>query len=254
MKGRPLVLLSAVLCFCIGFNPAKALKLPEIYSPNSLAKDAKGNTYVAAMRESNIYKMNTEGELFIFAGTGQEMYQEGHRLAASFRNPYSVAVDSKGDVFVADSGNNCIRKIDQKTGVVTTFAGSTSSGHTDGKALDAQFNFPYGLTFDTDDNLYVSDQRNHSIRKVSKNGKVETVAGSKQSGITDGKTAKFNYPSAIAIGTDNHLYVLDNGNKALRRIHSDSGLVSTITDEEENKSNLRVPKEDIQVERVAVNQ
>lgn len=229
------------------------MKLPEIYSPNSIAKDTKGNTYVAAMRESNIYKMDSEGELFLFAGTGQESYEEGTRLKASFRNPYAVAVDSKDNVYVADSGNNCIRKIDLKSGLVTTYAGSMTTGFKDGKASEAQFNFPYGLIFDKEDNLYVSDQRNHSIRKITKDGKVSTIAGSTNSGLTDGKDAQFHYPSAIAIGKDNLVYVIDDANKILRKIDS-SGEVRTITDEEDNKSNLRIPKQGIQVERVAVNQ
>ncbi len=254
MQGKSLIILSVMLSLCLGLSPAQALKLPDIYSPNSLAKDSQGNTYIAAMKESNIYRMNSEGELYIFAGTGQERYKEGHRLAAGFRNPYSVAVDSKNNLYVADSGNNRIRKIDNKTGTVSTYAGSDTTGHKDGKAQNAQFNFPYGIIFDKEDNLYVSDQRNHSIRKISSKGKVSTIAGTQSSGTVDGKTARFNYPAAIAMGSDDNVYVLDNGNKVLRKIHSDSGLVSTITDEEDNKSNLRVPKQQVEVERVAFNQ
>ncbi|MDD9898193.1 MAG: SMP-30/gluconolactonase/LRE family protein [Candidatus Melainabacteria bacterium] len=244
---RILIFLSVVLSLVWGQKPAKALKLPEVFSPNSLAQDSHGNTYIAAMRESSVYKMDTEGKVFLFAGVGQKNFKEGKRLEAAFRNPYSVAVDSKNNIYVADSGNNRIRRIDAKTGLVSTLAGS-STGHADGKASEARFNFPYGLTIDKDDNLYVSDQRNHSIRKISRAGKVTTIAGKYAK-----KEGKFYYPSAIAFGTDGKLYVLDNASKDLKRLEG-GGKIASITDPKDNKSILRIRKENTKLERVAINQ
>lgn len=248
MRVRTLISLLVLLSFVLGIGPAEALELPEIFSANSVAQDATGNTYIAAMRESSIYRMNSEGQIFLYAGTGEGNFKEGKRLEAAFRHPYSVAIDSKNNVYVADSGNNRIRKIDNKTGEVSTFAGTGSTGHADGKAQEARFNFPYGLSFDQDDNLYVSDQRNHSIRKISKAGKVTTVAGkyAKEAG-------EFYYPSAIAFGTDDKLYVLDNASQNLKRLE-DGGQIASITDPKDNHSNLRIRKEVIRLERVAINQ
>lgn len=229
------------------------LSMPKIYSPNSLAKDQAGNTYIAGLRESQIFKLSPDGVLTLFAGQGDEDYRDGLISEARFRNPYAVTVDSKGNVLVADSGNNAIRKINVQTGIVTTLAGSTKTGDSDGIATEAQFNFPVGLAVDEYDNLYVADQRNHMIRKVDKNGIVSTVAGnSEKFGDRDGvKTqALFRYPAAVQIGADQNLYIVDHGNNKLKMITA-SGSVRTILNEKDNRSKLRIPAPVAELERVA---
>lgn len=229
------------------------LDMPKIYSPNSLAKDTAGNTYIAGLRESQIFKLGPDGVLAVFAGQGDEDYKDGTAAQAQFRNPYAVAINSKGDVLVADSGNNVIRKIDAQSGLVSTIAGSSKTGNNDGTAAVAEFNFPVGLALDEHDNLYVADQRNHVIRKIDKQGIVSTVVGNaEQFGDRDGdkSQALLRYPAAVEIGADHNLYVLDHGNKKLKMVAA-NGSVKTILSEKDNHSKLKIPAANAEMERVA---
>lgn len=257
MRGTVLLTIAILLSTCL---PSKALDgdavavtLPKIYSPNSIVKDSQGNTYIAGMRESKIFKLDSDGNLSIYAGSHTAAFKDGALTEAQFRNPYAVAVDSLGNIFVADSGNNVIRKINPETGTVSTFAGARTTGDKDGKGSIAEFNFPVGLVIDHNDNLFVSDQRNHLIRKIDKYGKVSTIAGSTTSGYQDGKDneALFRYPGALALDPKDNLYILDGGNKQLRMISRD-GTVKTITDPAENNSKLSIPRPAVEVERIAM--
>ncbi len=257
MRGTSLFIIAILLGTCLPSkaleSEAEALVLPKIFSTNSIAKDQQGNTYIAGVKESKIFKLDTTGNLSIYAGSNTASFKDGSCAEAQFRNPYAVAIDSLGNIFVADSGNNAIRKINPETGIVSTFAGAQTIGDQDGKGSLAGFNFPVGLVIDHNDNLFVSDQRNHLIRKIDKYGKVSTVAGSTTSGYQDGKEhqALFRYPGALALDPKDNLYILDGGNKQLRMISRD-GTVKTITDPAENHSNLSIPRPALQVERIAM--
>ena len=255
MRGIVLLIITILIGTCL---PGKAfsesvLALPTVYSANSIIKDQQGNTYIAGVKESKIYKLDRTGKLSVYAGSGVASFKDGSVTEAQFRNPYAVAIDSLGNVFVADSGNNSIRKIHPKTGMVSTFAGTLTTGDKDGKGALAEFNFPVGLVIDHNDNLFISDQRNHRIRKIDKYGKVSTVAGSETSGYQDGNEHQslFSYPGALALDLKGNLYVLDTGNKQLRRINH-SGIVKTITDPQDNHSNLAIPKPAVDIERIAM--
>jgi sugar lactone lactonase YvrE len=254
MRANSLLIIAILLGT---FLPSKALEaetiLPKVYSANSIAKDQLGNTYVAGVKESKIYKLDNTGKVSVYAGSGTASFKDGSLTEAQFRNPYAVAIDSLGNLFVADSGNNSIRKIHSETGMVSTFAGNINIGDKDGKGAQAEFNFPAGLVIDHNDNLFVSDQRNHRIRKIDKYGKVSTVAGAAESGYQDGaeSQALFRYPGALALDPKDNLYILDVGNKQLRRINRD-GSVGTITNPKDNGSNLQIPKPAVEVERIAM--
>ena len=144
-------------------------------------------------------------------------YMDDTGTAAKFRGPRGVAVDSSGHVYVADSNNNRIRKI-SPTGVVTTFAGS-SQGDDDGTGTAAKFNNPSGVAVDSSGHVYVADQSNHRIRKISPAAVVTTLAGS-SSGYVDGAlaAAKFNGPSGVAVDSSGNLYVADFNNHRIRKI------------------------------------
>jgi sugar lactone lactonase YvrE len=149
---------------------------------------------------------------------------------ARFNTPVGAGLDSAGNLYVADSGGKTIRKV-TPSGVVTTFAGSPGlSGTTDGTGADARFTYPYGIAVDSEDNIYVTDNTKHTIRKITPAGVVTTLAGSPGlSGTTDGlgSDARFKYPTGIAVHGDGTLYVADSNNFTIRTI-TPEGLVSTL--------------------------
>ncbi|QIL42365.1 hypothetical protein G7074_25760 [Pedobacter sp. HDW13] len=151
---------------------------------------------------------------------------DGSSENASFTFPYSIAVNSRGEVYVVDFDSE-IRKIDLN-GNVTTFAGSTQRGYKDGLGTAARFEGRLNLAFDKNDVLYVSDQVNQRIRKVEANGLVSTVAGSGAAGMTNGlgTAASFNAPFGMTFDAAGNLYVAELSNHVIRKI-SPSGLVST---------------------------
>ena len=154
----------------------------------------------------------------------------GASSLALFNHPQGVAVDGAGDVYVADTGNNTIRKI-TPAGVVTTLAGLAGfSGSTDGAGAAARFSHPYGVAVDAAGNVYVADCYNYTIRKVTSDGVVTTLAGSAgSSGSNDGtgSTARFTYPSGVAVDGSGNVYVADNYNNTIRKV-STGGVVTTL--------------------------
>ncbi len=161
-----------------------------------------------------------------FGGSG---YADGTGSAARFNIPIGVAVDTSGNVFVADYNNNVIRKI-TSAGVVSTFAGSAgSAGSTDGTGSAARFQSPSGVVVDASGNVFVADTSNHTIRKITSAGVVSTFAGSAgSSGSTDGtgSAARFNRPIGVAVDASGNVFVADASNNVIRKITS-AGVVST---------------------------
>ncbi len=164
------------------------------------------------------------------AGTSSIGSADGTGSAARFYQPQGVAVDPAGNLYVADSDNETIRKI-SPTGAVTTLAGAPGeTGGADGVGSQARFNFPSSLVVDGAGNLFVADANNHTIRKVTPAGAVTTLAGAAGiSGYTDGSvaTARFNRPEGITVDPAGNLYVADAGNHLIRKI-SPAGLVTTV--------------------------
>jgi sugar lactone lactonase YvrE len=187
--------------------------------PIAMTVDGAGNLYLAELNTSLIRKITPAGDVETLAGSGGFGYAEGTGSAASFYRPYGIAVDAAGDIFVADSENNRIRRV--KGRVVTTFAGSGAPGAADGEALSATFNRPGGLAFDTAGNLYVADTSNSILRKITPQGVVSTVAGQagvmgSQNGI--GSAATFSQPSGVAVAADGTIYVADTLGNRIRKI------------------------------------
>lgn len=184
--------------------------------PHGVAVDNSGNVYVADRDNHLIRKITPSGVVSTLAGS-TEGYQNGSGTSARFSEPRSVAVDSGGNVYVADYGNNRIRKI-SPGGDVTTLAGSTQ-GYANGTGEAAQFNMPRGIAVDNSGNVYVADRDNHVIRKITPSGVVTTVAGSTQ-GYQDGSgsTAQFNGPDGVAVDSSGNVYVADHDNNRIRKI------------------------------------
>jgi len=204
----------------------------RFYSPTGIAADTAGNLYLADTDNHTIRKIvSSTGAVTTLAGLpGSSGSTDGTGSAARFNNPSGVAVDNAGNVFVADTMNNTVRKI-TTSGVVTTLAGSPgAAGSIDGTGGAARFCGPQGLAIDSSNNLYVADANNQTIRRiVTSTGVVTTMAGSAgNSGNTDGaaSVARFSCPSGVAVDSAGNLYVADTDNHTIRRISS--GTVSTL--------------------------
>jgi len=185
--------------------------------------------YVSDSGNNTIRKIEiATGLVTTLAGTTANGCLDAIGTAASFNKPFGIATDG-GNLYVSDSGNNKIRKINIATGEVSTLAGSGASGSIDGVGTRASFATPNGLTIDKG-NLYVADTRNSKIRKiVIATGAVSTLAGSGMSTALDGsaKRASFAQPSDITAVGDN-LYVVDKYSQRIRKVEIETGKVTTL--------------------------
>lgn len=184
-----------------------------------LAVDSQGNVYVGDQSNNQIRKITPAGVVTTFAGTGSPGAADGAAASATFYSPAGMAVGANDDVYVADTGNHKIRKITQ-AGVVTTIAGSGSSGSADGTGAAASFSSPYGLTVDASGLIYVADTLGNKLRKVTQAGVVTTLAGTSSSGHTDGagSVARFYLPTGVALDANGNLVVADYNNNIIRKV------------------------------------
>lgn len=166
-------------------------------------------------------------------------------LAEGLNEPYGLAVDSLGTVYVSERANHRIWRI-PSGGTPEVFAGSGSVGAADGTGTEASFNSPYGLALDSQGRLYVADGNNGLIRMISSSGVVTTLAGSGSQGFADGTgaNASFNYPNGVAVDGQGQVYVADSSNHRVRKI-TPEGVVTTLAD----SSSLSWPM-DVEVDSV----
>jgi sugar lactone lactonase YvrE len=201
----------------------------QFSDPFGIAVSTDGTIYVADAAESNrIRKIAPDGNVTTFAG-GREGFADGVGFSAAFDTPSGLALDVQGNLFVADTGNNRIRKL-APNGQVSTVAGDGTAGYADGPAAQARFNGPIGIALDAHGSIYVADSYNDRIRMISSDGQVSTVAGAGTPGYADGErsTALFDTPCGVAVTSDGTIIVADTGNDRLRKI-SPQGNVATIT-------------------------
>ena len=200
----------------------------QFNNPIGITIDSAGNLYVCDRNNNKIRKIEPNGKVTTIAGNINGTTDNVIGTNAQFKSPNGITIDSTGNLYVCDIGNNRIRKIDTDS-MVTTIAGSTSSGTNNAFGTNARFNVPTEITIDSAGNLYVCDFVNERIRKIGTNGAVETIAGS-TSGFTDnviGTNAKFSSPSGITIDSTGNLYVCDRNNNRIRKIGTDA-MVTTI--------------------------
>jgi sugar lactone lactonase YvrE len=212
-------------------GPATSAKL---YQPWGLSIDSANNLFIADTGSNCIRKVDSSGIITTIAGNTTWGYggDGGPATSAQLKNPYGIAVDSAGNLFIADYNNNCIRKVDS-SGIITTVAGNGSAGYSGdgGMATSAQLNWPYGVAVDDADNLYIADYSNNRIRKVASSGIITTVAGSASVGFSgDGgpsTSAQLDYPSGVALDTKGNLFIADDFNSRIRKV-SVSGIITTV--------------------------
>jgi sugar lactone lactonase YvrE len=188
--------------------------------PYGVKFDQLGTLWICDTENGVIRKVSREGQVSTFAGSTPG-YADGKLLEAKFYMPSYLNFDIKGNMFIADKHNHCIRKI-TADGMVTTFAGTpTKSGYRDGEAGQAMFNQPCNIQIDKLGNLYVNDLWNHCIRLVYPDGYVTTLAGK---GGTEGyeegsgENALFKHPQGCTLDKDGNLFVTDSANQRIRKL------------------------------------
>ncbi len=190
-----------------------------------IAVDPEGFFYLADPAQHRIFRLSPEGELEVWAGSGKAGYRDGAADRAQFDSPQGLLWDPKGGLWVADSGNHCLRHISPQR-QVTTFAGTCVAGYRDGKRDQAQFREPFGLALGLDGSLYVADRADRRIRRITPAGEVTTVAGTGQPGSADGpaEQAQFLQPTALAVDREGNLWIADR--HRLRRLSADGELTT----------------------------
>ncbi len=206
----------------------------QVNAPFGIAVDSAGNVYIADTFNHRIRKVDTAGVITTFAGTGAlgDMGDTGQATAAQLNLPFDVDVDAAGNVYIADAGNNRIRKVDT-AGVITTFAGTgaPSFGGDSGQATAAQLSGPAGVAADGAGNVYIADSDNDRVRKVNAAGVITTFAGTGVPGFSgdtgQATAAQLDSPSGVATDAAGNVYIADFDNSRVRKVNP-AGVITTI--------------------------
>ncbi len=214
----------------------------ELSSPLGVAVDDSGNIYIADAGNNRIRKVNAgTGIITTVAGGGDAssgndwLGDGGPAEMATLSGPSGVALDDSGNIYIADTYNSCVRKVDAITGIISIAAGSgdLEGYYGDGGLADtAELYRPAGVAVDSSRNIYIADQYNGRIRKVdAATGIITTVAGGAFSGLGDGgpaDSAKLSFPTNVAIGSSANIYIADNQNNRVRKVDARTGIITTV--------------------------
>ena len=206
----------------------------RLFRPWGVVADGSGNLYVADKYNHRVRRVDVSGTITAIAGTGEEGYSGdgGPAVAAQLASPGWVELDGSGNLYISDTSNHRIRKVD-RSGIITTVVGTGERGYggDGGPAAAAKLWGPQGMVFDGAGNLYFADGRNERIRQVDRGGTITTVAGSGESGFAgDGGpavAARFWIPMGVALDGAGNLYIADNANHRIRRVDR-AGTITTI--------------------------
>jgi DNA-binding beta-propeller fold protein YncE len=236
----PSSLMTSILALAIVLTPAEKVSIlasGELKEPFAIDWDKSGVAYIAEMGGNRISVLDKAGKHSVLAGTGEKGLSGdgGPGAKAQFNGPHHLLVGADGDLYVADTFNNCVRKIDLKTGVVTRVAGTGQKGFSGdgGAAVSAQFGGIYCIAFDPKgERLYLCDLDSRRIRAMSlKTGIVVTVAGNGQKGLPkdgeDAKTQPLVDPRAVAVDSKGQIYILERAGHALRVVDT-AGKIRTV--------------------------
>lgn len=206
----------------------------QLSSPKGIAIDSAGNLYIADTNNHRIRKIGTDGVITTIAGTGTGTFGGDNAAAtlARVNSPQGVAVDGSGNVYIADTSNNRIRKINT-SGTISTVAGNGTGGYLADNvmATTTRINAPRGVALDNSGNFYIADTSNNRIRKVDTSGLITTVAGTGTASFSgDGgvaTSATIRAPQAVTLDSANNLYIADTTNHRIRKVSS--GTITTLT-------------------------
>jgi sugar lactone lactonase YvrE len=221
-----------------GFNGDNRLATTaSLDDPTSVALDDQGNFFIADSRNSRIRKVNISTEIITtVAGNGDVGFSGDGDLAskASLNQPTGLVFDSQGNFFIADSGNNRIRKVTLSTGIINTIAGNGAAGFSGDNqlAINASLNSPSSIFLGRDGSLFIADSGNNRIRKIDGNGIISTIAGNGRLGADgDGAlaiNASLNNPFGLALDINGNLLIADTGNNKIRQVDLKTGLIKTL--------------------------
>lgn len=204
----------------------------SLNNPAGVTVDASGNLYIADAGNEMVREASTLGMITLVAGDGTNGYagDGGRATNASLNYPAGVTVDIAGNVFIADAGNNVVRRI-SPGGIITTVAGNGTNIYAGdhGPATNASLYFPQGVTVDPDGNLFIADSGNDVVRQVNTNGTITTVAGGGTqtgNGIAATK-ARLNYPAGVAMDAIGNLFIADYGDNVVRKVNT-NGIITTV--------------------------
>ncbi|HTA81353.1 MAG TPA: T9SS type A sorting domain-containing protein [Bacteroidia bacterium] len=206
----------------------------DLNGPSDIIVDDSANVYFIDGGNNRVRKINSKGIVSTFAGDGAKVYVgDGYPATANGLNaPGGVAIDKKGNIYIADTYNEQVRKVNT-SGIMTTIAGTGANGYSGdgGQATAAEFNYPQGLAVDDTGNIYIADVYNNRVRKVNTNGIITTVAGNGTSGYNgDGgpaTAARLYEPLRMIFDSVGNLYIDDWWNSCVRKVNS-GGIISTI--------------------------
>ncbi len=205
----------------------------QLFLPRGVAVDAAGNLYIADVYNSRIRQVSSTGTISTFAGNGTFSFSGdgGPAIYAQLYGPNGAAVDASGNLYIADTQNNRVRKI-SSDGTISTIAGTGAAGYSgdNGPAGTAQLNSPRGLAVDVAGNLYIADSLNNRIRMVSPSGAITTVAGGGTGGSGDGGpavNAQLIEPFGVAVDGAGNLYIAEFGASRIRKVSS-NGVLTTV--------------------------
>lgn len=223
-----------------GFNGdglAAALRLNQ---PTAVAVDEAGNVFIAEAGNHRVRKLGSDGILVTVAGSGLRGYagDGGPAVQALLDGPAGLALDAEGNLYIADRRNHVVRKVD-RTGVIWTVAGTGAAGFAGdgGPAIQARLNYPSAVAVDREGNLYIADTENHRVRRVTREGIIETIAGEGTPGYggDDGPAtqARLFFPTAVAVDAEGNVFVADQDNHRIRQLvrrgEASAAMVETLT-------------------------
>ena len=211
-------------------GPATAARL---YNPTGIVTDALGNLYIADANNHVVRKVSTAGIITTFAGTGGVAGHAGDggaATSATMRTPIDITFDRYGNMYIAEADNHLIRKIDA-AGIISTIAGTGAAGFSGdgGAATAAKFNYPTGVSCDSSGNLYVADQNNNRVRKITTAGIITTVAGTGTAGFSGdagaATAAMINRPTGVEVCFNGNLLI--SGSYRVRMVDV-AGIITTV--------------------------